>query len=87
MNPVIKQYLDIAERAAWTFVQTAVGLLIASPVWSSVDTGGAVKGAAAAGLAAALSVAKGLLATHLGAKGTASTLPAAADPATPPTGA
>lgn len=75
--------LDIAERAGWTFIQTAVGLLIAGQVWHAVDKVGLAKGAAAAGIAAAFAAVKGSLATLFGNKGTASTLPAALDPATP----
>ncbi|MBO0918839.1 hypothetical protein [Streptomyces laculatispora] len=66
--------LDLTERAGWTGAQAALGLAIVEladvPVWW------------AAPVALAMSSAKGWIAGRLGRKGTASTLPAAADPAT-----
>lgn len=71
--------LDLGERAAWTGAQAALSLAVVEltdlPVWW------------AAPLALALSAAKGWIAGRLGRKGTASTLPATADPASHPTGA
>ncbi|MBT2379039.1 hypothetical protein J7E90_17195 [Streptomyces sp. ISL-111] len=68
-----KLLLDLGERAAWTGAQAALGLAVVEladvPVWW------------AAPVALALSSAKGWVAGRLGRKGTASTLPAAADPA------
>ncbi|MFD5724647.1 hypothetical protein ACFWMT_00910 [Streptomyces sp. NPDC058368] len=71
--------MDLAERAAWTGAQAAIGLAVTEladvPVWW------------AAPVALALSSAKGWVAGRLGRKGTASTLPATADPASHPSGA
>lgn len=65
--------LDLGERAAWTGTQAALGVLATDlaglPVWWAVP------------IALALSSAKGWVAGRLGRKGTASTLPAGADPA------
>ncbi|MFC8658441.1 hypothetical protein ACFUCT_25040 [Streptomyces parvus] len=66
--------LDLAERSAWTGAQAALGLAVVEladvPVWW------------AAPVALALASAKSWVAGRLGRKGTASTLPASADPAT-----
>ncbi|WP_299542004.1 hypothetical protein [uncultured Streptomyces sp.] len=74
-----KLLLDLAERAGWTGAQAALGLAVTEladiPVWW------------AAPVALALSSAKGWVAGRLGRPGTASTLPAAADPASQPTAA
>ncbi|MFJ2701897.1 hypothetical protein ACIO3R_01695 [Streptomyces sp. NPDC087428] len=68
-----KLLLDMGERAAWTGAQAAVGLVAVEvadlPVWW------------AAPAALVLAAGKGWVAGRLGRKGTASTLPAAADPA------
>ncbi|MEU3203580.1 hypothetical protein ABZ702_06785 [Streptomyces cyaneofuscatus] len=73
-----KLLLDLGERAAWTGAQAALGLVVVEladvPVWW------------AAPVALALSSAKGWVAGRLGRKGTASTLPATADPASHPRG-
>ncbi|MFD3741572.1 hypothetical protein [Streptomyces sp. NPDC058629] len=73
-----KLLLDLAERSAWTGAQAALGLAVVEladiPVWW------------AAPVALALSSAKGWVAGRLGRKGTASTLSAAADPASHPRG-
>ncbi|MEW2127093.1 hypothetical protein AB0891_25575 [Streptomyces sp. NPDC007259] len=65
--------LDLGERAAWTGAQASLGVLATEladlPVWW------------AAPAALVLAAAKGWLAGHLGRPGTASTLPATADPA------
>ena len=71
-----KLLLDLGERAAWTGAQAALGVAVTEladiPFWW------------AAPVALALSSAKGWVAGRLGRRGTASTLPEAADPATPP---
>ncbi|MFD8581500.1 hypothetical protein [Streptomyces californicus] len=68
-----KLLLDLGERAAWTGAQAALGLAVVEladlPVWW------------AAPVALALASAKSWVAGRLGRKGTASTLPASADPA------
>lgn len=68
--------LDLGERAVWTGAQASLGLVAAEladiPVWWAVP------------VALALSSAKGWVAGRLGRKGTASTLPATADPASHP---
>ncbi|MER8262745.1 hypothetical protein [Streptomyces griseus] len=69
--------LDLVERAGWTGAQAALGLAVVEladvPVWW------------AAPVALALASAKSWVAGRLvGRPGTASTLPAAKDPATPP---
>ncbi|MFG2670477.1 hypothetical protein [Streptomyces sp. NPDC048445] len=70
--------LDLTERAGWTGAQAALGLAVTElaniPVWW------------AAPVALALASAKSWVAGRLGRKGTASTLPASADPASHPTG-
>ncbi|MFE3471205.1 hypothetical protein ACFXOI_05875 [Streptomyces bacillaris] len=72
--------LDIAERSAWTGAQAALGVAAVGvadiPVWW------------AAPIALMLASAKSWVAGRLvGRPGTASTLPATKDPATPPMGA
>ncbi|MGW1221472.1 hypothetical protein ACWD6O_13675 [Streptomyces californicus] len=72
-----KLLLDLAERAGWTGAQAALGLAAAEladiPVWW------------AAPIALLAASAKSWVAGRLvGRPGTASTLPAAKDPATPP---
>ncbi|MCR8946040.1 hypothetical protein NW249_28430 [Streptomyces sp. OUCMDZ-4982] len=72
--------LDLAERSAWTGAQAALGLAVVEladvPVWW------------AAPVALVLASAKSWVAGRLvGRAGTASTLPATKDPATPPMGA
>ncbi|WP_030585745.1 hypothetical protein [Streptomyces anulatus] len=73
-----KLLLDLAERSAWTGAQSALGLAVVEladvPVWW------------AAPVALALASAKSWVAGRLGRKGTASTLPAAKDPASHATG-
>ncbi|MFI7240120.1 hypothetical protein [Streptomyces cyaneofuscatus] len=68
--------LDLVERSAWTGAQAALGLAVVEladvPVWW------------AAPVALALASAKSWIAGRLGRKGTASTLPASADPASHP---
>jgi hypothetical protein len=67
-----KFYLDMLERVVWTFIQ---GFLAVWIVTGDLD-GETLKVAAVAG---AVSVAKCLLATQVGAGNTASTLPAGPD--------
>ncbi|KFG08214.1 MULTISPECIES: hypothetical protein [Streptomyces] len=68
-----KFVLDMAERAGWTGAEAALGLVVVEladvPVWW------------AAPVALVAASAKSWVAKHLGRKGTASTLPAAKDPA------
>ncbi|GGZ28088.1 hypothetical protein [Streptomyces nitrosporeus] len=68
--------LDLGERTAWTGAQAALGVAVVQladvQVWW------------AAPVALALAAAKSWVAGRLGRKGTASTLPAAADPASHP---
>ena len=82
MNVTEKYVLDSAERIALTTVETFCGAMIASTAIFSVS---ALHSAAIAGFAAALTGFKTLAAGLLGQSGTASVLPAAADPATAPT--
>lgn len=74
-----KFVLDLAERAGWTGAEAALGLVVADlanvPVWW------------AAPVALVAASAKSWVAKHVGRKGTASTLPAAKDPASTPLGA
>ncbi|MFF9690216.1 hypothetical protein [Streptomyces sp. NPDC014623] len=67
---------DILERAGWTGAQAALGAAVTEladiPLWW------------AAPVALTLAAAKGWVAGRLGRKGTASTLPATADPASHP---
>ncbi|MEU9400529.1 hypothetical protein [Streptomyces sp. NPDC048242] len=68
-----KFILDLAERAGWTGAEAALGLAVADlsglPVWW------------AAPVALLAASAKAWVATRVGRKGTASTLPAGKDPA------
>ncbi|MCI4045143.1 hypothetical protein [Streptomyces sp. TRM75563] len=70
-----KLLLDLAERSGWTGAEAALGLVVVEladvPVWW------------AAPVALLAASAKSWVAGRLGRKGTASTLPAAQDPATP----
>lgn len=69
-------YLDLGERALWTGAQASLGVVATEladvPVWWAVP------------VALALSSAKSWVAGRLGREGTASTLPASADPASHP---
>ncbi|MEV5680952.1 hypothetical protein [Streptomyces sp. NPDC052179] len=71
--------LDLGERAAWTGAQAALGVAVTEladiPIWW------------AAPAALVLASAKSWVAGRLGRKGTASTLPASADPASHAMGA
>ncbi|MFF9074938.1 hypothetical protein ACF1FX_27075 [Streptomyces sp. NPDC014646] len=68
-----KLLLDLIERAGWTGVQAALGLVVVELADLSVWW--------AAPAALVLASAKGWVAGRLGRAGTASTLPATADPA------
>lgn len=58
---------DILERAAWTFMQTFLAAILASPIFTDSTLNlGAIKSAAVAGLAAVLSLAKGVVASYQG---------------------
>lgn len=64
-HPVIK---DIAERAFWTFAEAFLAVFVVGATISDTLMSG--KGAAIAGVAAALAVVKGFVASRAG-KGTA----------------
>ncbi|MFD4000836.1 hypothetical protein [Streptomyces rubiginosohelvolus] len=70
-----KLVLDLAERSAWTGAEAALGLAAVELADISVWW--------AAPIALLAASAKSWVAGRLGRKGTASTLPAAKDPATP----
>lgn len=58
---------DILERAAWTFVQAAIGTVTALPLFTDIDGWAAVGAAAgAAGLSAVLSFLKTVAQERLG---------------------
>jgi len=61
----MNMYKQVAERAAMTFIQAFAAMFVVTDMSSA-------KGAAAAGLAAALSVLKSFAATKIGDKSTAS---------------
>jgi hypothetical protein len=68
-------YLDIAERALWTFLQAFIGVLIAGDM---VDlSSGTLRAGAIAGVAAVLALVKSVAATRIGDPGSAATLPRA----------
>lgn len=79
-NRALRLWADIGERATWTFVQTFLGQmgLAAASVDPFADIS-VLQRAGLAGLAASLAVLKGYAAARIGAKGTASTLPASLD--------
>lgn len=72
-----KFLLDLVERTAATYLETFVGLLLVGGV---VDLSTA-KAAAVAAVPAGLAVVKSALSAFVGRPGTASALPAKADPA------
>ncbi|WP_435173315.1 holin [Actinacidiphila sp. bgisy145] len=74
--------LDLIERTAATYVEGVAGLLLANST-GLLDLG-ADKAAAAAALPAALAVIKAALAGSVLSGGTASALPARAEPVTAP---
>ena len=55
---------DIAERAAWTFLQAFLGVFVVTDLSSA-------EGAALAGVAAVVSLIKGIVATHVGERNAA----------------
>jgi hypothetical protein len=61
----MNMYKQVAERAAMTFIQTFVAMFVVTDMASA-------KGAATAGVAAALSVLKSFAATKVGDKSSAS---------------
>jgi hypothetical protein len=76
-----KLFLDLLERAAWTFAQAFLALfLFTGELDTDIDT---AKKAAVAGIAAVIALAKGVVASRVGDHGTAATLPASTDPAAP----
>lgn len=56
------QLADIAERAAWTFAQAFLAVFVVTDIATA-------RGAALAGIAAAISVIKGFVATKVGTPG------------------
>lgn len=76
---------DVAERTMLTYVETFLGLLLASGATDLVDLS-AAKAAAVAALPAALTVVKSAVGTLLGRAGSAAWLPADKDPAAGPRG-
>ena len=68
IDTYVKWAKDCAERALATYVQAALGLIIASP-GLNIDT---VEACLVAAIPAALSVVKSALAAFVGDKGTAS---------------
>ncbi|MER7794916.1 holin [Streptomyces sp. NPDC097640] len=73
---------DLAERTILTYVETFLGLLLASGVTDLVDISTA-KAAAIAALPAALAVVKSAAGSLLGNNASAAWLPAGKDPAAP----
>lgn len=67
-----KFYADLAERTAWTFVQGFAAAWIVLAEYSSEVL-------EVASVAATVAVAKGLVATQIGAPNTAATLPTTTD--------
>jgi hypothetical protein len=75
-----KTLADIAERAVLTYAEAFLGLLLAAGTTSIVDLS-TLQSAAVAAIPAGLAIVKGAIGTLLGRAGTASWLPADADPA------
>jgi hypothetical protein len=71
VDAYVKWAKDMAERALSTYIQAALGLLIASP---GLDIG-KVEACLVAAIPAALSVVKSMVAAFVGDKGTASLVP------------
>ena len=67
------QFLDLIERAAWTFAQAFVGIIIASGLIDTASTD--LNAWKAAGIAALIAGVKAVIAQQFG-NGTAATLPA-----------
>lgn len=76
-----KLLVDIVERAALTYVEAFLGLLLAAGTINIVDLS-TLQSAGIAAIPAGLAVIKGAIGTLLGRPGTASWLPAKSDPAT-----
>jgi len=66
--------VDVAERAALTFVQAFLSVWVVSS-WADLTDVGLAQRAAVAGIAAALAVIKGFAASRVGDPDTASLLP------------
>ena len=77
--PAHPWWLDMLERAAWTFVETFTATLIAAGMLDMST----VKAAGLAGIASVLAVVKAVAARHVGEGGTAATLPTP-EPELPP---
>jgi hypothetical protein len=74
-----KLFLDLVERAVWTFLQAGLGVFVLADSFdANLDN---AEKAAMAGLAAVIALVKGVVASRVGDTGTAATLPATADPA------
>jgi hypothetical protein len=74
-----KLFLDLLERAVWTFLQAGLGVFVLADSFdANLDN---AEKAAMAGLAAVLALVKGVVASRVGDTGTAATLPATVDPA------
>jgi hypothetical protein len=65
---------DIFERALMTFAQAFISVWVVSS-WADLSDVNLAKQAVVAGVAAVLSLAKGMLASRVGVKGTAALLP------------
>uniref|UniRef100_A0AAU2V931 Holin n=1 Tax=Streptomyces sp. NBC_00003 TaxID=2903608 RepID=A0AAU2V931_9ACTN len=76
-----KLLVDIVERAALTYVEAFLGLLLAAGTTDIVDLS-TLQSAGIAAIPAGLAVIKGAIGTLLGRPGTASWLPAKSDPTT-----
>lgn len=81
--------LDIIERAAATWLEGFLGLLIVAQVWNSTQAGAligilqVVQVAAVSAVPAALAVIKGGISSFIGNRNTASALPKPLEPAPP----
>lgn len=73
--------LDISERTLLTYLEAFLGLLLADSTTDMISLS-VLQAAAVSAIPAALAVVKGSIGTLLGRPGTASWLPAAADPNT-----
>jgi hypothetical protein len=76
-----KLIVDTLERAVWTWIETFLGLLLVAQVWTSTQSGqvlsilDAAQVAAVAAVPSALAVLKGLAASLIGDRDSASTVP------------
>lgn len=71
----MKFLTDLAERVLSTFLFTAIGVIATAPDGNVFDTG-LLRLAAAAGIGAACSAIKGVIASRVGDRGSAALLPA-----------